>query len=409
LKKLFVIGHTFPEPSTTAAGVRMMQLIDLFREFDYHITFGSTAAATEKSASLEEMGISVESIQLNHPSFDALIGELDPQVVIFDRYITEEQFGWRVAQTCPEAVRILDTEDLHFLRKARELAIKEGLSVSEANVYTNLAKREIASILRSDLSLIISETELELLQDQFRISSEILFYLPLVTDISGLQQAESPGFEQRSHMVTIGNFQHAPNLDSVKWLATEIWPGIRKALPSAELHIYGNYAPQQITQLHDQHTGFHIKGWAQDVNKMMQNARLCLAPLRFGAGLKGKILDAMRNGTPVVTTAIGAEGINGKFPFCGAVEEEPGQLIEAAIRLYSNENSWNKARDKGFDILRKRFDLRLFSENFKRKLEDLNNDLHDHRSRNFVGQVLQHQNLQASKYMSKWIELKNRS
>ena len=91
MKKLFVIGHTFPEPSTTAAGVRMMQLINLFREFDYQITFGSTASATEKSASLEEMGISVESIQLNHPSFDALIGELDPQVVIFDRYITEEQ------------------------------------------------------------------------------------------------------------------------------------------------------------------------------------------------------------------------------------------------------------------------------------------------------------------------------
>ncbi|KAA3622096.1 MAG: glycosyltransferase [Flavobacterium sp.] len=409
MKKLFVIGHTFPEPSTTAAGVRMMQLIDLFRDFGYHITFGSTALATGKSATLEELGIEVVTIKLNHPSFDEMIGEMDPRIVIFDRYITEEQFGWRVTQTCPGAIRILDTEDLHFLRKARELAIQEGVSVSEANIYTDQTKREIASILRSDLSLIISEAELELLQEEFRIPTEILFYLPFMMDMSRLQEEEFPNFEQRRNMVTIGNFQHAPNLDSVTWMATKIWPGIRKALPSTELHIYGNYAPQQITQLHNEHTGFHVKGWVEDVDQVMQDARLCLAPLRFGAGLKGKFLDAMRNGTPVVTTAIGAEGINGELPFCGLVEEEPKRVIEAAIGLYTNENSLKEARRNGFEILQTRFDLSLFSEKFTTKIKALSSDLPGHRTKNFIGQVLQHQSLQASKYMSKWIELKNRS
>lgn len=386
----------------------MMQLLRLYKDFGYHISFASTASATERSVSLEAMGITVLPIQLNHPSFDEMLKELQPQLVIFDRFITEEQFGWRVAETCPDAVRILDTEDLHFLRKARELVIKEGVSVSEANIYTDQAKREIASILRSDLSLIISEIELKLLKEQFRIPQEILFYLPFLIDTTEIKEKDLPGFDQRIHMVTIGNFQHAPNLDSVKWLAREIWPGIRKALPTAEMHVYGNYMPQQLAELHNEKQGFLLKGWAPDVKDVMRSARVCLAPLRFGAGLKGKIMDAMLSGTPVITTPIGAEGIYGDLPFCGSIEEDPQTLISAAVQIYSDESSWNDARDKGIEIIKSRFDIELFSEGFQRQIEYLHSDISTHRAENFTGQVLQHQSLQASKYMSKWIELKNR-
>ncbi len=105
MKQLLIIGHTFPEPSTTAAGSRMMQLVALFQEENYQITFASTAAISEKTANLEAQNISVKSILLNDASFDEFIKELNPQIVVFDRYITEEQFGWRVSETLPRSLK----------------------------------------------------------------------------------------------------------------------------------------------------------------------------------------------------------------------------------------------------------------------------------------------------------------
>ncbi len=225
MNNLFVIGHTFPEPSTTAAGSRMMQLIELFREEGYQITFGSTASLSEKTANLEAQNISVENIILNDASFDEFIKTLNPEVVVFDRFITEEQFGWRVSENCPDALKILDTEDLHFLRKAREEAVKNGIPVYEANLYSETAKRELASILRCDLSLIISEYEMELLQNTFNISSEILYYLPFLVDFI---LKETPPFENRQHFLAIGNLLHAPNVDSVLQLKNAL-AGNKKA------------------------------------------------------------------------------------------------------------------------------------------------------------------------------------
>ena len=117
-KRVLVIGHTHPESRTTGAGRRMLQLIEALEQahFEYH--FATTAQASPYADKLPVDR--VHTIRLNDPSFDAWIKKLDPQVVIFDRFMTEEQFGWRVTSECPHAVRILDTEDLHFLRKARQ-------------------------------------------------------------------------------------------------------------------------------------------------------------------------------------------------------------------------------------------------------------------------------------------------
>ncbi len=405
--QLVIIGHTFPEPTTTAAGGRMMQLIELFIEEGYKITFASTAIASERSADLEEMRIAIASIALNDPSFDAFILKLKPSIVLFDRYITEEQFGWRVAEQCPDALRILDTEDLHFLRKARQEAVKAGLLASEANVFTDTAKRELASIFRCDLSLIISEVELEILQNTFRVPKEILHYIPfLVASISEVQKEKLPNFDARDHFITIGNFQHAPNADSVVYLKKEIWPGIRKQLPKAQLHVYGAYAPKFISEMHNEREGFLIKGWVPEVGVVMQKARVCLAPLRFGAGLKGKILDAMNHGTPCVTTPVGAEGMHGTLPFPGAIEEEVTTLAKASVQLYSEEQRWREAQQNGFQIIENRFQKSTFSEAFKEAINQMHHNLIAHRNLNFTGQIIQHQTLQSTKYLSKWIETK---
>src|SRR5690606_21940569 len=98
---------------SSAAGSRMMQLIHYFKDLGAKITFASVAKLGEHPSDLKALGVEKVQIQLNHSSFDDFIKTLNPEAVVFDRYMTEEQFGWRVAECCPDSIRILDTEDLH--------------------------------------------------------------------------------------------------------------------------------------------------------------------------------------------------------------------------------------------------------------------------------------------------------
>lgn len=404
-KKLLIIGHTYPEPSTTAAGGRMMQLIQFFTGSNYEITFVSTASKSEKSANLIAQNITTKNIKLNDSTFDDFVKELNPTVVMFDRFITEEQFGWRVSENCPQALKILDTEDLHFLRNARKEAIKKNKPVSEANLFSDSSKRELASILRCDLSLIISEYEIELLRNTFKISSDILFYLPLLTD-ANTEFKNTVSFKERENFLAIGNLLHPPNVDSVLQLK-KLWPKVKKQIPSAELHVYGAYAPQQILQLNNKKEGFIVKGWAEDVKEIMINYRVQLAPIRFGAGLKGKLFDAMQFGLPSITTEVGVEGLNGNLAFGGIITTSDEYFITKAVELYSDENAWQNAQENGFRIIKKRFLDELFSEKLKARITSLVENITNHRQENFLGQVIQHHTLQSTKYLSKWIETKN--
>lgn len=404
---LLILGHTLPEPATTAAGHRMMQLIMALRE-NFQLSFGSTADSTPFSEDLEAMGIEVRKLQLNDSSFDSFIRDLDPTVVLFDRFLTEEQFGWRVQENCPKALRILDTEDLHFLRKARMAAVKKFLPAEEADLFTEDAKREIASILRSDLSLIISEAEYELLVSKFGVPEGMLMYLPFMIDpIDEKKAASLPPFEARADFITLGNFQHAPNLDAVIHLKNKIWPGIRSALPQAGLHIYGAYVPKEVSKLHNKREGFFVRGWAENADEELSRSRICLAPLRAGAGLKGKILDAMKAGTPVIATPIGAEGISGDLNFPGYVEADVDNFVSRAVSLYHASKLWQSFQQQGFLILEKRFGRKSWTDRFLKKLDQFSFSLDHHRKEHFIIDIMHHQTLHTHRYMSKWIEVKN--
>jgi hypothetical protein len=126
---------------------------------------------------------------------------------------------------------------------------------------TDLAKREVASFYRCDLTLLVSEVEIELLVEQFRIPRHLLHWNPLMVDLP--DSAPVP-FEARANFMHIGNFRHAPNWDAVLWLKTAIWPLIREQLPAAQLHIYGAYTPPKATALHNPAQGFHVMNWAED-------------------------------------------------------------------------------------------------------------------------------------------------
>jgi len=430
--RALVIGYVWPEPASSAAGTRMLELVQLLLQMNYQVTFASAAALSEHRFDLNSLGITEKPIALNCSSFDEFVRELQPGLVLFDRFFTEEQFGWRVEQACPNALRVLDTEDLHSLRHARQQLVKsvQKLCASEKEKQSvtpvtadneqlyqqmcagDMAVREVAAIFRCDLSLMISEFEIELLQRCFSVPSQLLFYCPFLSQ-QNLEVASLPDFSVRQHFIAIGNFRHEPNWDSVLWLKHQLWPMIRAQLSAvgmaqAELHIYGAYPPPKATQLHNAKEGFHVKGWAADAQAVMHSARVCLAPLRFGAGIKGKLMDAMRCGTPSITTSIGVESMSGELPWGGAVADDAEAFVTAAVAHYQDEASWQQKQQQGFAILRNYFYRRDHALVLQTRLTELLHNLQCERSSNFIGQMLRHHSHKSTQYMGQWIEAKNK-
>jgi glycosyltransferase involved in cell wall biosynthesis len=430
---ILIIGYVWPEPNSSAAGSRMMQLITAMRAQSWQVTFASPAQLSEHMADLTQHDVPCQEIELNNASFDHYITDLNPDMVIFDRFMMEEQFGWRVEKFCPNALRILNTEDLHSLRDARQGAIKKGLifdilkpaQISQY-LHSDLAIREIAAIFRSDLTLMTSPVEVALLIEHFQVPKQQLLYLPFM--LSPLNQddiKQLPSFEERAHFISIGNFRHAPNWDVVLQLKQHIWPLIRKQLPKAEMHIYGAYPPPKATQLHNTKQGFHIKGWAEDAKAVIRNARVLLAPIRFGAGIKGKFSDAMACGTPNITTSIGAEGMidlesiqlqtteenlswNGKIIPLENMIAEPSLFADAAVKAYQDESAYQQYQKNGFEILKQQYDRDYWQEQFISRLISQHESLILFRKNNFFGLMLRHHSMKSTQYMAQWIEAKNK-
>lgn len=405
---ILIIGSVWPEPASSAAGSRMIQLLELFRSKGWKITFASAASDSDFMLDVLQLDIVKLTIKLNDESFDHLIKQLQPTIVLFDRFMTEEQFGWRVAENCPEALRILDTEDLHCLRSGRRKAYKEKRTFSFDDLNSEIAKREIASIYRCDLSLIISEFEMKLLKEHFKVDESLLHYIPFMLDsVKNLQG--SPSFQERKDFVTIGNFLHEPNWNSVQFLKEEIWPLIRKELPEADLYVYGAYPSQKVNALNNPKEGFYIIGRAESAKSVIENARVLLAPLRFGAGLKGKLVEAMQFGTPSVTTNIGAEAMHGVLEWNGLIADKAEEIAEAAVTLYSDEHLWVHSQQNGIKIINELFSKEVPGEKLIATISKVHDDLLKHRSANFIGSMLMHHTISGTKYMSKWIEEKNSS
>jgi hypothetical protein len=422
--KVLVIGYVWPEPRSSAAGGHVMQILDTFLQQGWDITFSSPAGTGEHRADLTALGIREVPIELNNSSFDIFVSELAPDIVLFDQFMMEEQFGWRVEKHCPDALRVLETSDLQSLRHARHQRLKDRLKASDdANDFselfapalreefelmadTDLAKREIAALYRCDLNLMISEVEIELLVEQFGLPQQLLHWCPLM--VEPLTTA-SPAFEDRAHFLSIGNFRHAPNWDAVLWMKTTIWPLIRAQLPGAQLHIYGAYTPPKATALHNAAQGFHVMNWAEDALQVMSAARVCLAPLRFGAGIKGKIVDAMLCGTPNVTTPIGAEAMHREQPWPGVVTQTAREFADCAVRLYKDKDLWMNAQSHGQMLLADRYQSAIHGPALIEKLLYCQQHLEQLRRDNFTGSMLRHHHHKSTQYMAQWIEAKNRT
>lgn len=405
-KRLLIFANVWPEPSSSAAGGRMLQLIQTFLEQQYEVCYACTAAPSQFAVDLSAINVVSEIVALNDDKVNKLITNFNPTVVLFDRFMTEEQLGWRVAGILPNALRVLNTEDLHCVRRSRQVALKQEKEWTVADLLKHEdTKREIAAIFRCDVSLIISKVEMNMLQEQFQVPTSHLFYYPFIAK----EIKHVNAYENRKGFVTIGNMMHQPNWQSVLQLKNEIWPIIRKLKPNAEVNVYGAYCTEKVFQLNNAAEGFYIKGRAANAQDVIENSKVLLAPITFGAGLKGKLLEAMMCGTPTVTTTIGAEGMtNSMNNWGGKITNDWNEFAKAAIALHDNQVGWEAASQKGLDLFKTQFNNFDLLNELMTTLENKLSNLENHRLLNFTGAMLMHHRVQSTKFMSKWISAKNK-
>jgi glycosyltransferase involved in cell wall biosynthesis len=408
--KVLIIGYVWPETNASAAGLRDWALMQHFRQAGWEVTYASPAKENDFSKALRDLGLKTFSCQANDPKFDEFLADLSPDVVVFDRFVTEEQFGWRVEEITPSALRIVDTQDLHFLRRAREAALrKQGYPLPAATLsfLRDYADedflREISSILRSDQTLVISNFERDLLISLGVAKEQIT----LLRFSYPKYPPDLPDFDERKDFVSIGNFRHPPNADAVLWMKSQIWPLLReKTEGKAELHIYGAYPLKEMMALDDKNSGFRVLGSTPDQYETLRQYRVLLAPLRFGAGIKGKISDSWWSGTAVAATSIGVEGMSEteKLHF----EDTPEGLTSFAQQLWSDEALWDQQREKGFQVLDKEYSHEKNQDFLIGRITSLKNRLNERRKDHWQGAMLRFNFNRSTKYMSKWIEAKNK-
>ena len=446
IDRVLFLSTVWPERTSSAAGVRTSDLVSSFLSRDIAVDFAATSAIDERCKphveALEGLGATPHVVQPNKESeFIRTLDRVRPDLVVFDRFYVEEMFSWMVAKHMPDVMRVVDMQDVHSLRGWRELLLKEQLKerndvqgdmsrqIDLSSIVSSIPPasyepclRELSSIYRSDLTLVCSPIELDLLANSFHVPSCLLQEAGFFSD--GRRDNTFMDFTSRQNVMMIGNFLHPPNKDSVLWACTELWPAIREQIGGdVRLDIYGAYGNEQalVSKIgNPDKLGVRLCGWLPSLSSMAAY-RLLFAPLRFGAGLKGKVVDAWEHGLPVITTVIGSEGMEGmEGPRTGgsrSAETWGGagtattarQLIDDTVRLYTDKDAWNAAQSRADDILSHLYDRRTNLADIHARIEAIHAKLPAVRKTNYTGALLANSQHRATEYFSRWIEIKNKT
>jgi len=352
---VLVMDHRVPMPDRDAGSLRMVHILQALVRLGARVTFvPDNLAATEPyTRALQRMGI------------EMVYGPIDPKVelaaigptlttAILCRPHTTSRWLDTVREFAPAAVVAYDTVDLHWLREARKVR-SSGLSSklvagngtidldSIGSKAKALRELELAMIRATDVTLVVSEPEG--LQIQRDVPGAKVLVVPMVHDV---EQDVSPP-QTRSGILFVGGFEHVPNVDAAVRLVRDVMPSVWKTLGKVKVTIVGSSPPREVLDLASPLV--NVAGWVQDIQPLLQSSRLTVAPLRFGAGMKGKVTQCLAVGLPVVTTSIGAEGLDVTDGKNILIADEVGGLVERVVRVYRDDELWSRLSASGQELV----------------------------------------------------------
>jgi len=266
-------------------------------------------------------------------------------VVLLSRADTAAELMTSALRWCPKARVVFDTVDLHFLRESREAEI---LGDRRAARLGEMRRREEYDLIeRAHVTLVVSEAERALLAEAMPDVD-----VRVLSNIHEIYGSARP-FAQRRDLLFIGGFGHPPNTDAVLFFAKHVLPRVRERIPELVLYVIGSDPAPEIKELASEY--LRILGYVPDVKPYLDTCRLSVAPLRFGAGVKGKVNQSLAHGLPVVVTSIAAEGMFLKHGESALIADDPHGFAEAVVRLYCDEELWCRLSAGGIAVMEQHF------------------------------------------------------
>jgi glycosyltransferase involved in cell wall biosynthesis len=324
---MFLDEHV-PFDDRDAGSRRVALLLRLARAHGWSVVFGSLddREYTPYCDRLRQAGIEV----ILGFGEDSLI-RLRARGSLFDcvwmsRARVASKYLAAVRSSQPQARVVYDTVDLHFVRLSRQ-AMVQGRGTG----HDDMERLELDAARRSDVTVVTSSHEVETLHTRGIMDIAIV-------SLGETRADHVPDRENRQGILFLGNYAHAPNVDAALWLAEEIMPCVRRRVPGIVLTLAGADPTPAIRKLSSRLV--HVPGFIDDLEPVFARHRVFGAPLRFGAGLKGKIVQAMAAGVPIVTTSIGAEGITGSENELVIADDVPS-FADALVRLHENKQLWD--------------------------------------------------------------------
>ena len=363
-KNILVIDHYVPKPDQDSGSLRMFQILKLLRQLGHRITFvPDNLANTYYAGELQKRGIKVvyhpyvkkvrDYLMADGSSFDA---------VVLSRCDFARKHIADVRLHAPQSRIIFDTVDLHYLREDREAQLTLDPGVRRKAQERRQLEYEL--IERADETWVVSPVEQRLLQEMWPGKS-----IQLVSNIVDIPGSKTP-FAFRRDWLFIGGFQHRPNIDAVIFFLEKVYPLVSECLQDAKFYIIGDKVPPEIAALATER--IIVAGLQRDVRPFFNSVRLSVAPLRFGAGIKGKINQSMAFGVPVVATSLAVEGMGLIDNEDVLVADDPEVFARTLVKLYESEELWNRLSENGIKKTRALYS----TDTARKKLEFLFSDEH---------------------------------
>jgi GT2 family glycosyltransferase len=339
-KNVLVIDHHLPMPDRDSGSLRMFQILRLLHQLGHRVTFipDNLADIPPYTDELQKRGIQVyyhpyiksvrEYLTVHGSKFD---------VVLLSRCDFARKHIVDVRLHAPQSRIIFDTVDLHFLREEREAQLTGDPETRLKALERQRLEHEL--IEQADETWVVSNVEQQLLQKELPDAS-----IQVVSNIVDIPGSRMP-FALRRDWLFIGSFLHPPNIDAVLFFVEKVYPLVSKRLRDAKFYIVGDKAPPEVVALANEH--IVVTGLQRDVRQFFDSVKLSVAPLRFGAGVKGKINQSMAFGVPVVATTLAAEGMELTDHEDVLLADEPEDFARALIELYESEELWNRLSKNG--------------------------------------------------------------
>ncbi|KLI99614.1 glycosyltransferase [Luteimonas sp. FCS-9] len=349
--QVLIVDSVTPMPDRDSASLRLVNLMRLLREAGAHVVFLPADRRHVGAATQALQASGVEVWYTPHTGSTAqwlrTHGARFSRVMLCRHYIARE-FLPLVRRHAPQARVIFDTIDLHYVRELRGAQVSGDAALRRAAERTR--EQELDVVGHCDTTLVVSPSEVALLAHDAPQAQVAL--------LSNLHEIAGPGlpFAQRRGLVFVGGFRHPPNVDAVKWFVGKVFPKIRAHLPQLRFHCIGDHVDDAIAAL-GRVEGVEIHGHVPDIAPYMDGCRIAVAPLRFGAGVKGKVNLSMANGQPVVATACAAEGMQLRDGHDVLLADDADAFAAAVVRLYDDEALWNRLATHGLDNVRRHFSL----------------------------------------------------